>query len=207
MSEPAARFVVTLGGAGALAGVAIVAAFLWTEPRIEANRARALRAAIEEVLKQPDRYDTLYVVDGALAAELPAGAEPRRYEQVYLGYRGAARIGFAVTGAEPGFQDEVRLIFGYDPATRAVIGMKVLESKETPGLGDKIEKDSHFVAQFGRVAVPLVGVKTGRGRGDSAEVDMITGATISSRAVIRIINHRLERLGPLLGDYREARAP
>ena len=29
-----------------------------------------------------------------------------------------------------------------------VIGMKVLESKETPGLGDKIEKDSAFVAEF-----------------------------------------------------------
>lgn len=207
MSKPAGRFLVTLGGAGALAGFAIVAAFLWTEPRIEAHRARALRAAVEEVLKQPDRYDTLYVVDGALAAQLPAGADPRRYEQVYLGYRGAAPIGFAVTGAEPGFQDVVRLIFGYDPATRTVIGMRVLESKETPGLGDKIEKDSGFVAEFDRVAVPLVGVKAGRGRGDPAAVDMITGATISSRAVIRIINHRLERLGPLLEGFGEARAP
>ena len=206
-SAPTARLILTLSGAGALAGIAIVAAFLWTAPRIEANRARALRAAIEEVLKQPDRYDTLYVVGGTLAARLPAGADPRRYEQVYLGYRGDARIGFAVTGAEPGFQDVVRLIFGYDPATRAVIGMRVLESKETPGLGDKIEKDSGFVSEFDRVAVPLVGVKRGQGRGDSAVVDMITGATISSRAVIRIINHRLERLEPLLDGYREARAP
>ena len=33
---------------------------------------------------------------------------------------------------------------------------------------------------------------------------MITGATISSRAVIRIINNALARLGPMLEAYSEA---
>jgi len=94
VSEPAARFVVTLGGAGALAGVAIVAAFLWTEPRIEANRARALRAAIEEVLKQPDRYDTVYVVDGGRARKttLELGHQAGREAEVLSGLSEGDRV-------------------------------------------------------------------------------------------------------------------
>jgi electron transport complex protein RnfG len=78
--------------------------------------------------------------------------------------------------------------------------MKVLESKETPGLGDKIEKDQVFVGQFSGAQPPLVGVKKGK-RSGPREVDMITGATISSKAVIRIINNTLRRLGPLVDAY------
>jgi electron transport complex protein RnfG len=82
--------------------------------------------------------------------------------------------------------------------------MKVLESKETPGLGDKIEKDSAFVNQFYGVQSPLVGIKARDNSGDPHEVDMITGATISSRTIIKAINNALERLGPLLDQYMAA---
>jgi electron transport complex protein RnfG len=123
---------------------------------------------------------------------------------VFLGYgENGEPIGFAITGGEFGFQDIIDLIFGYDPETGTVIGMKVLANKETPGLGDKIVKDSAFVAEFDGPEAPLAGVKSGRATGAANEVDMITGATISSRAVIAIINHRLERLGPMLEAYLE----
>jgi electron transport complex protein RnfG len=81
--------------------------------------------------------------------------------------------------------------------------MMVLESKETPGLGDKIEKDEAFVSQFDGAIAPLLGVKSGAGTGDPSEIDMITGATISSRTIINIINETLERLGPLIEAYGE----
>jgi electron transport complex protein RnfG len=66
--------------------------------------------------------------------------------------------------------------------------MEVLESRETPGLGDKIIKDETFVANFRDLAVTpeLVAVKKRRTRDN--EVDAISGATISSNAVVRIIN-------------------
>jgi electron transport complex protein RnfG len=105
-----------------------------------------------------------------------------------------------MVSAEAGFQDLVKVIFGYDPKTKQLLGMKVLESKETPGLGDKIEKDQAFVSQFAGAQVPLVGIKMGK-RSNPSEVVMITGATISSKAVIRIINNVLKRLGPLVDAY------
>lgn len=194
----AGRLVVTLGGAGAMAGALIVLVFTATAPRIEAHRAARLDAAVQEVLKAPARYDTLWVVDGMLVRQAPAGRDPAD-GRVFHGFDAEGRaIGYAVVGQSPGFADIIRVIFGYDPATRTLLGMKVLESKETPGLGDRIELDSGFVNQFRDPLTPLVGVKPGQGKGQPGEIDMITGATISSRTVIKAINDALARVGPAL---------
>jgi electron transport complex protein RnfG len=205
---PSWRLLATLGVAGAVAGLLVVLVQGWAEPRIESHRAAVLQAAIMNVLGEPARYDTLYVTEAGLTRRPATGTEAGTADRVYLGYDAAGRpVGYAITAAEPGFQDVIRLIFGYEPASGDVLGMQVLENKETPGLGDKIEKDVSFVAEFAGARAPLAGVKAGAGVGAPGEVDMITGATISSRAVIGIINHRLERLDPLLRTYVAEEAP
>lgn len=199
---PSWRLATTLMVAGALAGLAIVLVFQWAEPRILEHHARTLQAAVQEVLAAPDRHETLFVVDGALTPTLPAGTDSMTLERIYRGYDAAGRpVGYAIAGAEPGFQDVIRVLFGYDASARRLLGMRVLDHKETPGLGDKIVKDSAFVGAFDGVAVPIVGVKPGAGGGGDEEVDMITGATISSRAVVGIINRRIERMAPLIESY------
>ncbi len=198
---PAWKLVSTLGVAGGMAGLMLVFVFQATQPRILAHKAKVLDEAVQEVLGDPERYDTLYVLDGALTATEPTGPDAKDVQRVYLGYDASdAPVGYAIPAAQPGFQDVVKLIFGYDAAGRRVIGMKVLESKETPGLGDKIEKDSAFTGQFVGRTAPLLGVKSGASTGES-DIDMITGATISSRAVIRIINDAVEELQPALDSY------
>ncbi len=194
------RLVLTLGIAGALAGFLIVFVYVATLPAITAYKAEVLRAAISDVLGAPHHFDTLYVVEGELREELPAAVEPDAV--VFPGYReDGTQIGFAIESAEFGFQDLVRVIFGYDAESKTILGMLVLEHKETPGLGDKIVKDMEFVGQFAESSTPLTGVKIGAGAGSRDEIDMITGATISSRAVIRIINNALERLDPMIEAY------
>jgi electron transport complex protein RnfG len=194
------RLVGTLAVSGALAGALLVVVFQITLPAITANRERQLRAAVEEVLQQPARFETLWVVDGRLESEAPEGGDA---ERVYLGWRAdGAPAGFAVTSGAPGYADTVGLMFGYDPGPRRLLGMTVLESKETPGLGDRIERPE-FRGQFAGRELPLQGVKAGTGTGDAREVDVVSGATISSRAAIRAINEGLERVGPAL----EAWAP
>lgn len=206
-STASARLVATLAGAGAVAGLLIVLVFQWAQPRIAAHQASVLGAAVHEVLGAPARTERLWIDGGRLSATLPPGADTAKAERVWIGYGADGRpVGFAVRGAEPGFADVVTLLFGYDPATGRVLGMKVLDNKETPGLGDRIVRDSAFVGGFRGAAAPLAGVKPGAGTGGENEVDMITGATISSRVVIGIINHRIERVGPMLAEYtREAR--
>jgi electron transport complex protein RnfG len=194
--------------AGALAGLLIVTAYQATLPRIERHQSEVLQAAVREVLEEPATYDTLYLYRGALTKTLPAGTSTRGLEKVFLGHDAAGkRIGFAVSAAENGFQDLVTLMFGYDAATHRLIAMKVVGNRETPGLGNKIETDSAFVNGFVDVATPIGGVKKERGKSGPNDVVMITGATISSRAVIRIINDAIARWQPLMDAYHEERKP
>lgn len=201
-SVAAWRLLGTLGVAGAVAGLLIVVVYGWAQPKIEEHQAMVLRAAVQEVLHDPARYERLFVWDGTITDTLPAGVDTMSVRRVYRGYDEAgAPIGFAIATEKAGFQDVVRLIFGFDPGTGRLLGMKVLESRETPGLGDRIEKDTLFVRGFAGVSAPLTGVKRGAGRGDPHEVDMITGATISSRTVIDAINAALDGLRPQLEAY------
>ncbi len=201
---PSWRLITTLALAGALAGLLIVGVYNWAQPQILANRAAVLHEAIQEVLGGPDHVQTLYVVDDGLSETPPAGVDTLDAERVFLGFDSDDDpIGYAVTGEKAGFQDIISLIFGYDAVDKEVLGMRVLESKETPGLGDRIYKDSSFVAGFNDVDAPLVGVKDGADAPD--EVDLITGATISSSTVVALINERLQQVGPLLEDYMARR--
>ena len=202
------KLLAMMAGAGAIAGALIVTAYQATLPRIEQHQGEVMQAAISEVLKAPRSVDTLYLVGGRLVKTLPAGTSAKGLERIYLGRDGAGkRIGFAVSAAENGFQDLVTLMFGYDASAHTLIAMKVIGNKETPGLGNKIESDSAFVNGFAHATAPLVGVKQSAGKRSPNEVVMITGATISSRSVIRIINDAIARWQPLMDAYREEGSP
>jgi len=198
----ALRMVLSLGSAGALAGLLIVAVFDATFETIEAHKAEVVRRAVSEVLKSPARYETHYLVGEAVVRELPA-SQPESAQKVYVGFDDAGRPrGVAVEAAAAGFQDVIALIYGFDPGTGRLLGMKVLESKETPGLGDKIEKDRAWVAKFDGAEPPLAAVK--RSTGARGEIGAISGATISSRAVVRIINRSLDRVrSPIEAHFAE----
>lgn len=199
------RLIGTLGFFGAIAGLLIVIAFEWAQPRILADKAAVLQAAVNEVLGVPDKTVTLFVVDGALTETAPAGADTTKLERMFAGYDATGqRVGYAITNAAPGFADVILVIFGYDARSKQLLGMKVIENKETPGLGDKIVKDTLFVNEFKAATTPLRGVKLGAGKGGKNEIDMITGATISSRVVIKIINDKLEQVEPMLRQYEGA---
>ena len=202
------RLLAMMTAAGGIAGFLIVTAFQMTLPHIEKHQAEVMEHAIREGLKEPARYDTLHAIDGALVRALPAGANPKTTEKIFLGYDDSGRrLGFALAGTENGFQDPVTVMFGYDPAAKQVIAMKVIANKETPGLGDKIVSDTLFVNSFVHAAAPLKGVTRDRGRSKPNDIVMITGATISSRAVIRIINNTITRWQPLMDAYREESKP
>ncbi|MBD3649455.1 MAG: FMN-binding protein [Pseudomonadales bacterium] len=88
------------------------------------------------------------------------------------------------------------MLYGYKPDEKNVVGMQVLESRETPGLGDKIYKDENFVNEFSSLSIePEIELIKGHGP-EANQVDSITGATISSRAIVNIINQSNEQWLP-----------
>ena len=186
-SPSSLRLILTLAFAGLVSGVAIIGIYETTLPTITANKARELREAVFKVLPGVTKMQALvYRGERIVVVDAPEKDEP----VVYGGYDEQGDfIGYAMPGAGPGFQDTIALLYGYLPSEKLVVGMEVLESRETPGLGDKIYKDMDFVNEFSALSIEpeVVTVKKGTGSAPN-EVDAITGATISSKAIVRIIN-------------------
>ena len=186
------RLALTLAAAGLLSGLALVGVYELTLPTITANKAAQLKAAVFEVVPGAASLKRFEAAgDGVVEGEGEANPDT---PSVYAGYDESGKLlGYAIPAEGPGFQDVIKLIFGYDPARRVVTGFKVLQSTETPGLGDKIIKDMTFVGAFEALGTEPEIVITGPGASSAAnEVDSISGATISSKAVVKIINGGLE---------------
>ncbi len=193
------RLVATLSLAGLLSGLIIVFAFEATLPTITAYKAQMLREAVFKVLPGVQSLQRLVYRDGSLS---PADVEEKGDQAIFGGFDKDGRlVGYAIPGAGPGFQDTIRLLYGYQPEKRMVTGMEILESRETPGLGDKIYKDQAFVSSFQALPIDpeIIAVKKGK-RSAANEIDAITGATISSKAVVRIINQANSLWLPRLPD-------
>lgn len=208
-------------GVGVLCGLLIVTVFELTRPVIERNKAEALQRAIFHVLPDADT-STTFRFDEERGRFEPAAGGSTEGPVVHAGYAGRGDdrrlVGLAVEASGMGYQDVIGVLYGYSFAEEAVIGLRVLESKETPGLGDKIETDGQFLENFRRldvsltddgsdVAHPIEPVKPGQ-KEHPWQVDAITGATISSHAIADILkrstSYWIPRIHRRLGDFREA---
>jgi Na+-translocating ferredoxin:NAD+ oxidoreductase subunit G len=187
MGEPGAReewaLVRALVGTGLACAVVIVTAYELTRAPIATHRGERLRAAVVEVL--PGTETVRSYRRRAAGGFEPLATMQAGQDVVHAGYDGHGRLlGFALEARGPGYQDTIELVYGYDPHAERILGFAVLASRETPGLGDRIRADPGFHAAFwgldARVepAGPLV---------RRLEIDAITGATVSSRAVVRIV--------------------
>ena len=184
-------------GTGIACALLIVAVYLSTGPAIERNRAAVLQRAVLQVLPGATRFETRDI------------GQP-----VYVGFTTEnALAGMALEASAMGYADTVRILYGYDPARQAVVGLRVLESKETPGLGDRIETDPVFTANFKALDVrvndagtalanPIELVKPGE-KNRPWQIDGISGATISSAAIAAMLRDSAGRWVPELHRQRD----
>jgi len=192
-------------GIGALCALVIVGVFQGTAARIADNQARFLAEAIGEVL--PVTVDTL-AVDTDEAGRLVAVDQPTVLP-VFLAFDANGDLAGAVlTGIGMGYQDNIRVLYSYSFEQDAIVGFKILDSKETPGLGDRVEIESHFISNFEALdarldasgdglANPIITVKQGA-KTDPWQIDGITGATITSEAIGNILNDSANQWIPVL---------
>ncbi|MFC1677507.1 FMN-binding protein [Planctomycetota bacterium] len=97
-------------------------------------------------------------------------------------------VGFAFIAIGPGFADKIKLVIATDRKSEKFFGFKVLASNETPGFGDRIKYD-YFQNQF--KLAPTGNIELSK-VGDAGQIDSriiaISGATVSSDAVVNIFN-------------------
>lgn len=196
-------------GIGLIGGLLIVTAFELTFDRIERNKAAALQRAIFHVLPgaTTSRPYLLGTSDRFEPLQGDAQVSSHGEKPIYAGFDAqGALVGLAIEAQGMGYQDTIRVLYGYAPKSGAIVGLEVLESKETPGLGDKIISDPEFRRNFERLAVVLdaagkalehaiAAVKHGEKR-DPWQVDGITGATVSSKAIANLIDASIEAWAP-----------
>lgn len=192
-------------GIGALCALLIVGVYEATFARIRVNQERFLAEAVADVL--PQAKSTIAVVmddEGRLQPAVDTQDLP-----VLLGYgETGAMVGAVIAAQGMGYQDNIRVLYAYSFDEQAIVGFKVLSSKETPGLGDRVETEPHFLANFERLdaslsvdgstlANEIVTVKQGE-KTEPWQLDGITGATITSEAIGNILNDSATELVPVL---------
>jgi len=138
----------------------------------------------------------LTYVNGLTYSVIDAGksrAETAARAEVMCGERG-----YAVEGRDGGgYGGEIVLMVGFREDRRTVISYKVLAAAETPGLGMKL-KDEDFCRQFAGKDIAAVKLKSKGG-----EIEAITAATITSKAVCRAIADAARRLNENPDAYRQ----
>ena len=98
-------------------------------------------------------------------------------------------LGFAFVASGAGFADKIKLVVAVDNNFENFFGFKVLASNETPGFGSKI-KEEFFGNQFKNAPVKKLALtKTGNEKEIDEKIVAISGATVSSEAVVKIINN------------------
>lgn len=153
-----------------VAGFALGMVYEQTYDVIEAAKKAKLEAAIGNVIPE---FDTLNIYK-----VMPAtGKDSITF---YEGFNDGNKIGTAVaTYTEKGFSGVFKIMVGFD-TKGVIVNTAVLEHKETPGLGDKMDiKKAKWCKQFEGKNPETYKLKVTKDKGD---VDAITAATITSRA-------------------------
>jgi electron transport complex protein RnfG len=97
-------------------------------------------------------------------------------------------VGWSFGAAGDGFSGRIELVVAVDANFGKLMGFEVLVSSETPGFGDRIKYD-YYRNQFrGAPAGELKLVSMGGADKIDSEIVAITGATVSSEAVVNILN-------------------
>ena len=103
-------------------------------------------------------------------------------------------VGWSFEAVGPGFQDKIKLVVALDGDLEKIAGYDVLSSNETPGFGDRI-KNNYYRDQFkGAPAEELKLVTVGNPNKIDSEIVAISGATISSEAVVDIMNNYITQI-------------
>ena len=179
------RMVIVLTAVGFLSGGFLASVGLLTKERIAFNKQQEIERAV------------MSVIPGASASRMVF--EDKDFV-IYAGTENTGQLlGYAVYTAGVGFQDKIVLMLGIDASLSRINGLTILEQKETPGLGAKITDEKSFLVYWVNkdLRQPLRLRKPPAPSPESlstSEVNTITGATISSEAVLTIVNSARERV-------------
>ena len=124
-----------------------------TLPKINANLDAEMNAAFVEMFGEGMSFSVLNI-DSSANAVYKVRADGKTY--------------YSVNISSPGFESDIMMLVSFEESGK-IAGVKIISQGETPGIGTRVDDDS-FLSRF-------------IGKSSPDEVDSLTGATISSKAV------------------------
>ena len=183
----------------ALVGTGLMAAVnTHSRPYIEANEHEVLLKTINAVL--PAEYYDNQITKDTIHFEAPGFLGTKESSLIYRGWQGKTPSAVVMTVIAPnGYTGPIKLLVGvnYDGQ---ITGVRVVKHRETPGLGDAIErKRSDWITGFDGKSLDNPSSSGWHVQRDGGEFDQFTGATITPRAVVGAVHNALK-------FYRQHRA-
>jgi len=145
---------------GLIASLALALTNQFTAPKIAEQQELAFKESLNKVIPEADDFKL-----------------KEDQDSYYDAYQDEEIIGGVVKTSYPGYSSDVQLLVGIN-LDNIIKGVVVLNQVETPGLGANVEKES-FLKQFIGKDITKVNLKK-----DGGDIDAITGATITTRAVV-----------------------
>lgn len=181
---------------GTVSSALLVGINSFTEPLISKNEELKLKSAVLDVLEIP--YEKLTAVNIFKDKVRVLAADKDKF---FISTDGAAAFEFY----GPGLWGPISGVASLNPGLSTIKTIKILHQEETPGLGSRISEHS-FLKQFrGKEFFPkLIFMPEGRA-GARNEVDAITGATGSSKALEKLLNGVLQKNANLLKEQLNKR--
>ena len=139
-----------------------------TSPVVEARRMEEITGNLEKIFPGIDKYELK--------------------DEIYFIYgKDGEKLGYAFTASGSGYGGVIDILVGLN-SNFEIEGVSIISQTETPGVGARITESS-FTDQFKGLTINDIALKSGGGK-----IDAITGATISSNAVVSAIRDRMSEV-------------
>ena len=180
----------TLGVLAAICTALVALTHSNTAPRIAANQQAYLEQSLQPVLAGLS-YDGK-LSESRLTIPLPHELPGNHEAIVYRVFHGGQPVAaLFVVSAPDGFSGPIKLLIGI-AADGTITGVRVLEHRETPGLGDLIDSSkSDWIEQFARSSLDNPEPGLWAIKPDGGVFDQFTGASVTPRAVVKAIKETL----------------
>ena len=166
-------------------------AYFWTLPTIQAAASEEKMTLIDEVLPRSE-YDNDLLHDTVEIAATPALGQDAP-TTAYRARQGDVAKALVLEAIAPdGYGGKIRMIVALAPDS-TVLGVRVTQHKETPGLGDYVDpkKDKNkarpWITQFDGQNPTTMDERAWKVKKDGGRFDSVAGATVTPRAVVKAV--------------------
>ena len=181
-----------------VSGVALGGVYQITKEPIAKAQEEAKQEAYQQVFEDADAFEVLKV-DAQEAADAVASAgvdDGAVIDEAVEAIQGGETIGYVITSTDPnGYGGDIQVSVGIQ-SDGTVSGIAILSISETAGLGMKAAEPDFYEQYSGKQTDHFYVSKDG---GEGEEIDAISGATITSRAVTVAVNSSLGYFQNVLG--------